>query len=249
MINYAGKRFGKLTILGVSHREGRSLYWKARCDCGGEKTISSGSIRGGKGFHCDCQPRTTGRRIDITGKKYGELTVLDFVRMDKKHGSVWRCSCSCGKEKDIVGNDLRTSHTKSCGCKQYTGHRTTHGETKGEKWSDRYYLWSNAKHRSSKKKLPFDIALEDIVIPDKCPLLGIDLVRGTFESGPLRSSPTLDQIRPGGGYVKGNIWVISNKANTIKSDASLEELKTLIGNLEKKINELDSNTSENKSSP
>lgn len=58
-------------------------------------------------------------------------------------------------------------------------------------------------------------------------------------------SPTLDKIIPALGYVPGNVWVISHRANTIKSDASLEELKTLTANLEKKLNELNGDTGEN----
>ena len=45
-------------------------------------------------------------------------------------------------------------------------------------------------------------------------------------------SYSLDKIIPELGYVKGNVWIISNKANAIKSNASLEELKLLVKNLE-----------------
>ena len=70
--------------------------------------------------------------------------------------------------------------------------------------------------------LPFDICEEDIVIPEICPILKIPIQRGDNKVGP--NSPSLDRIRPELGYVKGNIQVISYKANTMKSDATLIEL-------------------------
>lgn len=56
------------------------------------------------------------------------------------------------------------------------------------------------------------------------------------------NSPSLDIIIPSKGYVKGNVWVISNRANRAKSNLSLEELKTLVYNLELKYNELEHRT-------
>jgi hypothetical protein len=51
----------------------------------------------------------------------------------------------------------------------------------------------------------------------------------------LGNIPSLDRIRPERGYTKGNIWVISNRANTLKNNATLEELELLVKNLRKKI--------------
>lgn len=82
-----------------------------------------------------------------------------------------------------------------------------------------------AKDRALKKGLPFDIELTDIKIPEVCPVLGIPLVisrRG--RSGWFDDSPSLDRVNPAKGYVKGNVHVISNRANRIKMDATYEEL-------------------------
>jgi hypothetical protein len=51
--------------------------------------------------------------IDITGRRYGRLVVLE----DAGEGR-WRCACDCGKEKVVKGSLLRTGHTGSCGCLQ-----------------------------------------------------------------------------------------------------------------------------------
>lgn len=88
-----------------------------------------------------------------------------------------------------------------------------------------------AKDRARRDGYACTITEADIVIPQFCPLLGIRLERGKGVGGMLPSSPTLDKIRPDLGYVPGNVWVISHRANSIKSDATLAELRTLVGNL------------------
>lgn len=91
----------------------------------------------------------------------------------------------------------------------------------------------SAKERAKAKGIPFDITIDDFSIPDKCPLLGIELKSSTGKksSGATGNSPSLDRIRPELGYVKGNVWVISYRANMIKNNASLEELELLVKNL------------------
>ena len=95
---------------------------------------------------------------------------------------------------------------------------------------------NSAKHRAQEKNLPFDIDLDYIrsIVGDNaqfashCPVLGMplewscerNLGRITFPN-----SPSLDRIDPSKGYVKGNVWIISHRANQIKSDASHDELK------------------------
>jgi hypothetical protein len=90
-------------------------------------------------------------------------------------------------------------------------------------------MWKAAKERAIAKDLPFDIEPEDIIVPEFCPVLGIPLVqeiRG--RSGWYDDSPSLDRKIPELGYVKGNIEVISNRANRIKADATEEELELVL---------------------
>lgn len=87
-----------------------------------------------------------------------------------------------------------------------------------------------AKARAKKKNIPFNITIEDFVLPERCPLLEIPLTVGYGSS--QENSYSLDKIIPELGYVKGNVWVISNKANMIKNNASLNELQLLVKNLE-----------------
>ncbi len=84
----------------------------------------------------------------------------------------------------------------------------------------------NARKRARDKGFPFDITFEDVIIPDVCPVLGIPLMVAI--GTPTASSPSLDKFIPSKGYVKGNIHVISHKANQMKSNASLQEVELLL---------------------
>lgn len=91
-------------------------------------------------------------------------------------------------------------------------------------------MLSGARLRAKRRGLPFNITLEDVPIPDKCPILGIPLIVGN--SKPSGNSPSLDRFDPCLGYVKGNVWVISQRANMLKNNGTLEEFKLLVQALE-----------------
>lgn len=54
-------------------------------------------------------------RIDLTGKRFGRLTVLEYAGTGKS-GTFWKCKCDCGKITTILSHSLRSGRTKSCGC-------------------------------------------------------------------------------------------------------------------------------------
>jgi len=70
--------------------------------------------------------------------------------------------------------------------------------------------------------IPFDLTPEDIIIPEFCPILGIRLEISTNKS--KASSPSIDRIFPEKGHVRGNVRVISHKANAMKSDCTDPEV-------------------------
>ena len=89
-----------------------------------------------------------------------------------------------------------------------------------EKW-----LVSSCKQTAKNKGLPFDITAEDITIPTHCPILGIELKMGSEGLRSCRdAAPSIDRIVPEKGYVRGNVVVVSFRANRIKSNATAEEI-------------------------
>lgn len=85
-----------------------------------------------------------------------------------------------------------------------------------------------ARLRARLAGVPFEIEIADIQIPAKCPVLDVALVLNRGRRGPRDSSPTLDRIVPSLGYVRGNIIVVSWRANRLKSDATMDELERIV---------------------
>lgn len=85
-------------------------------------------------------------------------------------------------------------------------------------------LLALTKYRAKRRGIPFDLDEKDVEIPPLCPVLGIPLYRNIGERAQGPNSPTVDRINPSLGYVRGNVQIISSRANQIKSDASPEEL-------------------------
>lgn len=93
-----------------------------------------------------------------------------------------------------------------------------------------YNLYSKAKLRAKTKGLEFSITKNDILIPDFCPVLGIKLE--AYIGNHRDSKMTLDRIDNSKGYTPDNIKVISWRANRLKSDASIDELKAIVAYME-----------------
>lgn len=96
--------------------------------------------------------------------------------------------------------------------------------SKNKEWKRTHiemYLAQGARARAKRDNIPYKITYKDIVVPEKCPYLDIPLV--PFSGW---CTPSLDKIIPELGYVPGNIQVISKLANTMKNQASIEQLLT-----------------------
>jgi hypothetical protein len=96
-----------------------------------------------------------------------------------------------------------------------------------------FEFWVHRSRRKNKERrvIPYDHYLS--LYTSHCPLLNIELEYRNHEQSKMpKNYATLDKIDPSKGYVVGNLQILSHRANTLKSDASLEELKTLIKNWE-----------------
>jgi hypothetical protein len=90
--------------------------------------------------------------------------------------------------------------------------------------SDEKRIWMRAKQNAKEGGYDFDLEIDDIVIPELCPYLQVPLLTD-YEQ---RLSPfyySIDRIDSKKGYVKGNVQIISRLSNTMKSNATLEQLK------------------------
>lgn len=99
MVRYAGKK------------DGRGI-WDCMCKCGNLKTVDGHSLKRGNTTSCGCLRQ----HKDITGRKIGRLTPLEYVGKDERGRSLWKYKCDCG---NIVTRRIRSislHKTQSCGC-------------------------------------------------------------------------------------------------------------------------------------
>jgi len=174
----------------------------------------------------------------LVEQKFGKLTIIkeEVIFKSGKSRVYTTCKCECGGEKTCERYGIVSGRTTSCGCvlreRTIAFNKTKRKEPGSKKADDRRYnMFHNAQHRAKIKGIPFSITIDDIIIPETCPLLGIPLVSTNDKRDPR--NPSLDQKIPGKGYTPDNIWVMSSRANWIKSDASLQELELLVENLKK----------------
>lgn len=106
----AGQTFGKLQVLEFVKTNHKQARWKCKCSCGNIVIINGNHLRMKRTKSCGrCDERK------MIGRKYGRLTVVEFVGM-QKNKSLYLCECECGITKEILGKRLKSGHTKSCGC-------------------------------------------------------------------------------------------------------------------------------------
>jgi len=96
----------------------KRAHWLCRCRCGKIFTTLGASLHSGNTKSCGCI------RVEaLQGRKFGRLTVLEFVGYRnptrKQFAAIWACRCDCGTVKNVAAARLKNGHTKSCGCLVY----------------------------------------------------------------------------------------------------------------------------------
>ena len=120
-----GQKIGRWTIQGnfiLNSRKERK--WLCRCDCGTERYVLERSLLYGGSVSCGCFRRERALESnspDLTGKKFGELTVIRKVENTKHNSTQWLCKCSCGSDYVVQGSLLVTGRRTHCGCKTDRG--------------------------------------------------------------------------------------------------------------------------------
>ena len=121
--NLTGQRFGRLTVLYRYYQNNNNggAQWVCRCDCGVVKVILGASLtRTTKPTRsCGCQTyenASKANKKDLTGQRFGKLTVLYDTHKRSRHKVIWKCKCDCGNEVERVSDSLIQGDSFSCGC-------------------------------------------------------------------------------------------------------------------------------------
>lgn len=114
-----GQKFGKLMVIGkTDHLEERYRVWLCRCDCGNSIEVNTRKLKRGTVLDCGCggKKRRANQKEDLVGQKFGQLTVLSESPRRMAGRISWNCLCTCGNQKIITSQALKSGKTKSCGC-------------------------------------------------------------------------------------------------------------------------------------
>lgn len=138
-----GKKFGKLTVLNFDYNKHK---WKCKCDCGKITYAESSRLRSGRRKSCGCIKGYNNLK-DVSGKKFGRLTCLEYDYEKKK----WLCLCDCGNTHYASLHCLNRGSVKSCGC-LYKERIIGKGITKSPYYKKLYTIRKNMLQRCNNEK-------------------------------------------------------------------------------------------------
>lgn len=163
--NLVGNRYGKLIVIEIAGKNKQGRIWKCKCDCGNYKNVNEHELLSGDTKSCGClkyeglKKYNKNKEMDITGLRFGKLTVIERVGFNDRHCSMWRCKCDCGKEKIAQGSSLKMGLVNSCGCLSSVGENIIWNYLiEKQIQHKREYIFKDLKG-SGGKRLRFDFAL------------------------------------------------------------------------------------------
>lgn len=162
--------------------------------------------------------------------KYGEVRADGFrFRAYEKRGSRtyenWLSPEAWERRKKQRSRAARDRRRADPALRQKNVAATRRAQEKCRREKPELHLWRRVKTSAAARGLEFTITPENIVVPAVCPVLGIPIeVAGAVNADGL---PSVDRIINSVGYVPGNVVVVSRRANVLKRDATVEELRAV----------------------
>lgn len=172
-----GQRFGKIEVLYryYQNTSGGNSQWVCQCDCGNIKVIRGGSLTKATNptRSCGCQTRENAAKAnknDLTGQRFGQLTVLSDTGKRKNGRVIWLCKCDCGQEVERSSNTLVQKDSFSCGhCNRSIGSIKIEQLLKENKIQ--YELEKTFEDLKGKNNMPYRF---DFYLPDYNRLIEFD---------------------------------------------------------------------------
>lgn len=155
---------------------------------------------------------------DISGRRYGRLTVLEKLKKIGRRGAFWLCECDCGVKKEVYGGHLRARTTQSCGCSK----------------ESKYYesglarLYRSYKAKAEKRNIKWDLKLKEleILIKGNCVYCGEipNQILKQYKSGKIQITYSgIDRVDSEKGYIIENCVSCCKWCNISKSNRKLDD--------------------------
>jgi hypothetical protein len=204
-----GLKFNSLLVEEELDRRSGHRFFRCVCDCGKEKITSYQHLVRGDTKNCGDH-----RSEDLTGRTFGQLTVLERIKVNRGHN--WRCKCSCGKIHEVRGSSLLNGGTVSCGCKR----RKPEGEGQFNKYFARY------QREAKKRNLEWKLSEKEFrkITSSNCVYCGEppkSQPYGGFNG--MYPKNGIDRVNNSKGYIKGNVVPCCPMCNWMKAGYTKKE--------------------------
>lgn len=234
-VDYIGKKFGKLTVVGKLPKDKNVNYWECICECG--KTIRSIGSNLKRGLSTSCGDGGCSKLLkNIKGKVFwGNLTAIEYVNNSK---GTWIFKCICGKLFKSKQYRVKVGRAKSCGCKRR--------ELSREKMmnDDRFYrkLFSRYKTQAKNRNIKFNVTLENLkpIFDSNCFYCDVKPYQKMIVNGKYRVETEfllyngIDRVDNKLGYEEGNLVSCCGECNQMKMDMDLKDFINRCGYIYKK---------------
>ena len=196
---------------------------------------------------------------DLTGKKFGKLTVLKFDGYNKVYGRsrvpYWLCKCDCGETKSIAGQTFKDGRVNSCGCllesfrKNILPDSNRLQKTLPEGLALFNEICSNYRCSARRRNLKFSLTKEEMqfLFKSNCYYCGItpSKIRQSRHNSQTYVYNGIDRIDNDEGYITGNVVACCNMCNNAKHDLTLNEFQDWIKQLVRHNNDINKSKLQN----
>lgn len=233
----AGDKFGRLTVLGFSHKHEKykTYVYKCICECGVEKLVSSTHLKNGDVTSCGCLKKETARKNgkqvkheDLKGRVFGKLTVIELVKIDDSDKFIWKCICECGNITHYQKTPLKRGQVVSCGCykkNRYIIHK--HNNVFTENYGSFKKILNSYIYSAKKRNKNFNLTVEEFknLIDSNCYYCGLppsSTQKGTgFQADYIYNG--IDRLDSLKGYETSNCVPCCKCCNTAKNSMKEDE--------------------------
>ena len=221
-----GEKYGRLKVLKLEKSHNGYKYYLCMCDCGTEKIIRGDHLTKGESKSCGCLLKEVlmAKGEDLTGLRFGRLFVKSFSKRDSvENRAMWECECDCGETVVVRGKDLKSGHTKSCGCFRLDLVRKELGEAA---FND---LYSSYKRGAEKRDLIFELSESEfrLLTSSNCFYCNKEPSQSRRKSkkrmNGLYIYNGIDRVNNEVGYTLENCVPCCKKCNQGKSDMKFDE--------------------------